>query len=346
MVKKLDQAWVFLGHGLHVLVAALWVVAVLNDGLSAAAVVFAVLYATGMFMSPRWVWLLAVSAAWAWWLYAAPSAAFVAFALFFLVVRFLPIRWAIPCVFAVAAVAVVSLGVEKGWTLGGVIGPVTGSLVALGLGIGFRMLRRETATAERARLAGEIHDTVAQGLVSIQMLLHSVEQKIDRQWGEVPEDLRRDLQLARQTAQANLEDTRRIIAELQPAQLEGADLPTAVRSVVASTPMGERMRCTIDGDARPLAARIEVEIVRITQSLVSNVVKHSHADAAAVTLTYQPDAVRVDVVDNGCGFQPDDARLSPVGLGAVKRKVTTMGGTMDIESEPGHGCGVSIEVPA
>ncbi|QDZ43293.1 sensor histidine kinase [Corynebacterium sp. sy039] len=344
MVNKLDRAWVFLGHGLHFLVALLALVTLVKDGMSWALAAFCFIYIVGMWLRPRGLWLLLVVGAWAVLLASAPTAAFIAFALFFLLIRFLPMRAAIPAVSAVTIIAIGALAYSKGWTVGGVIGPIMGAVVAIGLGIGFRMLRRETAAAERMRLAGEIHDTVAQGLVSIQMLLFSAERRLAEETLTDPQILQ-DLRLARNTAENNLEETRRIIAALQSPSLERGDLPFALQQIVDTTPMGEKLQFGVDGTIRTIPQKTQQEILRITQSLVSNVVKHSHATAARVTLTYQPETLTVDVVDNGRGMDVVSTQFSPVGLAAIQRKTRALGGTMTIESEPGHGCGISVEIP-
>lgn len=347
MLKKLDTVWRFLGHGLHVLTGVLVVIAGMKDGVDWALIAFSVVYAMGIWLRPMRLWLVLVVAAWMGFLYCAPTAAFLAFPLFFLCIGILPMVQATPAVAVITGIAVYALGRFNGWTIGGVIGPITGAMVAIALGIGFRMLRRETAVNERMRLAGEIHDTVAQGLSSIHMLLHSVEARIsalDISHAE-KENLQAQISLARTTALSNLEETRRIIASLQPQQLDQVDLREAIESVVTSTPMGTALRYEVDGSPYLVAPVIQRELLRIAQSLVSNVVKHSQADAARVTLTYLPKAIVLDVVDNGCGMDTENTQWSSVGLAGVYRRVEKLGGSLSFESAPGQGCGVSVNVP-
>lgn len=123
----------------------------------------------------------------------------------------------------------------------------------------------------------------------------------------------------------------------------------ALARVVSTTPMGKSFALTVDGQAYPLRADVQEAIVRMTQSLVSNVVRHAHASAARVTLTYQEDQVSLDVVDNGTGFDVNWDVVnqdSTLGLAGVRRRAMGVGGTMTIESEPGEGCGVAICIPA
>ena len=140
-------------------------------------------------------------------------------------------------------IAICALGLHGGWSVGGVVGPLVGAGVALLIGLGYQALAREAeqrealvreliaargllaatehesgVLAERARLAREIHDTLAQGLSSIQMLLHAAERSDpDRSGIE-------HIRLARETAAANLAEARRFIRELTPPQLDDQTL--------------------------------------------------------------------------------------------------------------------------
>lgn len=367
-VDRLDRLWTYLGHGLHILVAILVVVVIVKQGMDWRIVLFILLYISGAWVRPRWLWFVAVVVAWALMVAVWPSASFIAFALFFLAIGMLPPKVGVPVVGVLTVITVVAIARFNGFEIGGVIGPVVGALVAVALGLGFRMLRREARAraeashhagemGERARVAADIHDTVAQGLSSIHMLLFSVERRLspllsDATTQSPAEDLSRaieEIRLARKTTEENLAETRRIIAALQPAPLEQADLTVALARVVSTTPMGKSFTLSVDGQAYPLRADVQEAIVRMTQSLVSNVVRHAHASAARVTLTYQEDQVSLDVVDNGTGFDVNwDAvnQDSTLGLAGVRRRAMGVGGTMTIESEPGEGCGVAICIPA
>ena len=96
--------------------------------------------------------------------------------------------------------------------------------------------------------------------------------------------------------------------------------------------------------------RTETTLLRIAQGALGNVVKHSEATAALVTLTYDTDEVRLDVVDNGTGFDPAQVAARPRGLGhigldAMRERAKEVGGTLAIESAPGEGTAISVAVP-
>ena len=103
----------------------------------------------------------------------------------------------------------------------------------------------------------------------------------------------------------------------------------------------------VEGTQQQLPMRIEATLLRVAQGAVGNIVKHSGASKARVTLTYNPDEVRVDVVDNGRGFIPDTQPNEPghVGLAAMRRRAAEVGGELTIESTPGDGTAVSVCLP-
>jgi signal transduction histidine kinase len=185
------------------------------------------------------LWLAALSAIWIGLLFLVPEAAYLVFPLFFLYLHLLPMPYGPVAVLVATAVSIVALGLHGGFSVGGVVGPLLGAGVALLIGLGYQELARDAAEREalltellatqdrlaasereqgmleeRARLAREIHDTVAQSLSSIQMLLHAAERAdADRPGAE-------HLRLARETAAASLADTRRFIRELAPPALD------------------------------------------------------------------------------------------------------------------------------
>ncbi len=375
----LSRLWRVLRICLDLLIAVLWLFAVVRgDGWAtwAWAVGFAAVYAAGRFRSdelgpglPTWPWLAALSATFAGLAWNSADAAYLAFPLFFVVMHIAAGWAAVALVVALTLVAIAGIARHGDFGVGGIVGPILGAAVAIGIGLGFRLLMRDALARERAmaelvaaradvaamsrragelderaRLAADIHDTVAQGLSSIQLLLHSVESTLDPD-----EPALERIRMARRVAADNLAETRRIIAALQPAPLSGADLPLALARTCAATPIdaeGTTANFTVDGDPRPLPDDIEAALLRMCQASVGNVVKHSRATRCNVTLTYQPDCVSLDIVDDGVGFDPTAAApAGAVGIAGVRRRVEALGGSMTIESAPGAGCGVSVHVP-
>ncbi|GAA4508914.1 sensor histidine kinase [Actinoallomurus oryzae] len=202
--------------------------------------------------------------------------------------------------------------------------------------------REAGAMAERERLTAEIHDTLAQGFTSILMLLQAAEPRIDSD----PAEARRQLGLAVRTARENLAEARTLVAAVPPAALGDSSLDEAVRRL--SDRLGEELdvdtECVVAGEPRRLAARTEVVLLRTAQEGLANVRKHAKAGRVEIALDYGETAVRLEVSDDGRGFDP--ATASGFGLRGMRDRAGQVGGTLKIASRPGEGTSIIVEVPA
>lgn len=194
---------------------------------------------------------------------------------------------------------------------------------------------------ERQRLAGEIHDTLAQGLVGIVTQLQAAEQTRSR-----PQESSRHLDLARTLARSSLTEARRSVRALRPEQLEQATLAEALGGLVEEWSHQSRIRAELDvvGRPAPTGADTEAAVFRITQEALTNVAKHAGATKVRVTLTYLDDSLLLDVVDNGVGISgtsPQDG----YGLVGMRRRADRVGGRLTIESCPGSGATINLCVP-
>lgn len=196
--------------------------------------------------------------------------------------------------------------------------------------------------AERQRLAGEIHDTLAQGLTSILMLLQAAEPKIVTD----PDEARRHVGLASQTAREGLAEARAMVAALTPTHLETGTLPDALRRLTdrIGAELAVDARFDLRGDARPLPATAEVVLLRVGQEALANVRKHSGAQQVRVTLSYRGDAARLEVTDDGTGFDPDLVN-GGYGLRGMRGRILQAGGSFDVQARPGAGTALAVEVP-
>jgi signal transduction histidine kinase len=199
---------------------------------------------------------------------------------------------------------------------------------------------------ERQRLAGEIHDTLAQNLAGIVTQLQAAE-------GGGGADRGRHVAAATALAREGLSEARRSVHALRPGALEAARLPDALADVTHrwSDREGVPAEMTTTGDPLPLRPEIEVALLRTAQEALANVAKHAHAGRVGLTLSYMGDVVTLDVRDDGAGFDPAarngaSADGSGFGLEAMRRRVLGLAGTLAVESEPGEGTAVSARVPA
>jgi signal transduction histidine kinase len=201
---------------------------------------------------------------------------------------------------------------------------------------------------ERQRMAGEIHDVLAQGLTGIVTQLEAAGQAADR-----PADWRRHLDTAKQLARDSLAEARRSVQALRPQPLVAAALPDALAEVVAGWSARNRVTAELitTGTAQPLLPEIETTLLRTAQEALANVEKHARAGRVALTLSYLEDLVTLDVRDDGRGFDPSAPPARRIegggfGLAAMRERVLRIAGTLEVESEPGGGTAISACVPA
>ncbi|SHG74427.1 sensor histidine kinase [Streptoalloteichus hindustanus] len=347
----------------------------------AASAVCGLLYAVGPLL-PRLrrsrraaaLWLAAVGGCWLALLALSPDAVWVAFPLYFLQLHLLSRRVGLAAVAATAAAAIAGFAAHQhSFGPAMAIGPALGAAVAVAVVWGYQALYREsehrrglieelTATradlaaaqhtagvlAERDRLAREIHDTLAQGLSSIQLLLRAAERALP----QAPQHAARHIDQARQAAVDNLAEARRFVAALTPPTLEGTTLAGALERLCATTSARHRLttRFHLTGDPVPLTTAHEVALLRIAQSALANTVGHAQASTADLTLSYLGDHVALDVVDDGRGFDParlpaSDPETGGFGLAAMRARAEALGGALTIESAPGHGTALAAQVP-
>jgi len=196
--------------------------------------------------------------------------------------------------------------------------------------------------AERQRLAGEIHDTLAQGLTSIVMLLQAADAELDSDRGEA----RRHVGLATQTAREGLAEARAMVAALTPTHLDSGPLHEAMERLTSriAAELGVSARFEVRGQARPLSATAEVVLLRAGQEALANVRKHAHARDVCVILSYDERAVRLDVRDDGSGFDPEQVN-GGYGLRGMRSRIVQVGGSLLVRARPGEGTSLSVEVP-
>jgi signal transduction histidine kinase len=193
--------------------------------------------------------------------------------------------------------------------------------------------------AERQRLAADIHDTLAQGFTSILMLIQAAQAELSGKHRQAM----RQLDLAARTARENLEEARALVADLAPAQLDDGTLADALRRLAQAPDLGATFH--LDGSPRPLPVATEVVLLRVCQEALANVRKHAQAGAATVRLGYQAGTVRLEVSDDGKGFDPGQVS-GGYGLRGMRTRVGEAGGTLTVTSSPGAGTHVSATVQA
>ncbi|WP_354639980.1 sensor histidine kinase [Kitasatospora camelliae] len=341
--------------------------------------------------------LAAMLAVWTVLVLMAPSFAWCSIPLIYTVLRTLPARAAIPLVTALTALVVIAeIQLAKGFDP--TLPLLPPAVAALATAVFLYMERqsarqreliddliatrrelaaierREGALAERERLAVEIHDSLAQGLSSQQMLLQAAE----RTWTEDPGTARTHVRTATAIAARNLAEARRFVHDLAPADLaERGTLDAALRALAdrEAAESGLPVRFHLDGTPVAMPAAAQAALLRIAQGALANVREHAGATAAAITLSYLGDQAVLDVADDGRGFPAGEASADPAadpsgdpsstlstdlsadlsgdpsragrghGLPAMRARLRQLGGTLTIESAPGEGTVVSAAIP-
>ncbi|TQE17190.1 sensor histidine kinase [Streptomyces ipomoeae] len=197
--------------------------------------------------------------------------------------------------------------------------------------------------AERARIARDLHDTLAQELAGSRMLL----QAADRDWDRRPDLARTQVRTVADALGANLAETRTIIRDLTPPALEHDDLAAALRSLCArdsATP--SRVVFRTEGEPGHLPCEGAAALLRVAQGLLANAREHAHARHVWVTLDHRDDTtVTLEVRDDGVGFDPAAASTSAstrpgdrgLGLTAGRERLHALGGSLTVRSAPGRG---------
>ncbi|WP_328731306.1 sensor histidine kinase [Streptomyces caniferus] len=324
------------------------------------------------------LWLAAVALLWLVLLALTQDGVWLAFPLFFVQLHLLPLRAALPAVAATTVAAVAGFARHTHTlSVGTVLGPALGAAVAVAVVLGYEALYRESeqrrrlieeltaarselaaaehaagVLAERERLAREIHDTLAQGLSSIQLLLRAAERALP-QW---PDTALGHVRQARTAAVGNLAEARRFVRALSPPDLAAGSLPAALERLCATTARTSPLavHCQVSGVPTALPTTHEVALLRIAQSALANTVRHAGAGRAELTLSYMGTEVALDVVDDGAGFVPDEvpapgsaaaADGTGFGLAAMRARARALQGTLVVESAPGEGTAVAVTLP-
>ena len=332
---------------------------------AAACALYAVIAVLAQRRRPWALWMFVLVAVWAVLVVSAPSFAWCSFALFFLCR--IAFTGAVAYAAAGATAAATAAGLFRlsdGTDLAMLLGPLAVGVlltliydriehdaaeqrrlhreVSLAQGQLAASERRAGTIAERERVSREIHDTVTQGLASSLLLLEAAH----RGWPDPAS--RQDLRQAGELLRRNLSDTRSLVHELASPGLDASPLPAALLQAAAQYVPDARLLVT--GDPRPVPPEVRHTLLRVVQSAAANIKLHASASTATITLGFLPDAVTLDIYDDGTGFDP--AAVAPpsdaggYGLRAMRRRVEQLGGDFSVESAPGEGTVVAAQLPA
>jgi signal transduction histidine kinase/ligand-binding sensor domain-containing protein len=200
---------------------------------------------------------------------------------------------------------------------------------------------------ERQRIAGELHDGLGQDLLVI-----ASQAQLGLSQGENPPATATRLKDIADTAKQALQQARRMSHNLRPGLVEELGLTKAIQATLQKAGQASGLSITINLENVDdlLASEFEVNLYRITQEILNNVLKHANASEARFTLSKECGGLRLVAQDNGKGFDMTVLESTPpdergFGLRQIAERAKMMGGRLDIESRPGHGTLLRVEIP-
>lgn len=339
------------------------------------AAVFAGLYLAGTVLHHRgkefprtagWAWLAVVGALWMALVWSSTTFAWLEFPLVMLVCYLLPAPVGILVSLAAGAFTVFVMAPES--DVAGIIGPTIGTLVAVVASFAYQALRAEAehyrqlaarleatqmelaesqyqagALQERTRLAREVHDTMAQGLSSIVLFGRVAAGHLESGDPARKDKAQEILCTIVDTASENLAEARRFVSANSP---EAAPLGERLEAVAASARSRQKaidapfdITLVAEGTDQITGAAADV-VERVVREGVSNIVRHSHAGKAVVTVEKLGNVATVDVFDDGNGVK----RPAGHGLTGLRARVAEVGGTLELESSP-RGTVLAARIP-
>lgn len=212
----------------------------------------------------------------------------------------------------------------------------------------YRRSRQAAILDERNRVAREIHDSLAQGLIGIIVQLEAVDRLTQRRPEQAVKALLRALNLARHS----LQEARRSVWGLRPRTLEDQTLAEAIGNHITTVQETGSLvlRFSTSGEERALSPDVETNLFRITQEALNNVQRHAQAHNAHVHLSFEGEQVRLVVQDDGIGLLPANLSAPPNGDGGfgligMQERASLLGGEMHVSSVPAEGTQVEVIVP-
>ena len=200
---------------------------------------------------------------------------------------------------------------------------------------------------ERKRLARELHDETSQTLSALAM-------KIETALAAWPSPPSRDrLVEAKGLTVRTLEELHRLIFDLRPSVLDDLGLLSAIRWYAERhlEPRGISVRCEFSGFGGRLMPELETALFRVAQEAITNIAKHSGAETVLIQCLERDGRVSIEIEDDGKGFSPESlpppaARERGLGLLGMRERVELFGGTLELDSAPGSGTRIAVNVPA
>ncbi len=197
---------------------------------------------------------------------------------------------------------------------------------------------------ERRAIARELHDSVGQSLTAIRLQLQLLSQQT------LPPT--QSAELAQQTlamTDHTINEVRRAVNRLGPTVVQELGLPSALKRLCHSLPTETTIDLTVlwpESDEERPPLRMENVLYRIAQEAIHNITKHADAQDVSVTLTHDQDVVTLRVEDNGKGFDNKPTVIEGHGLRSIRERCELLNGTLTVQTHPGQGTMLQVDLPA
>lgn len=218
----------------------------------------------------------------------------------------------------------------------------------------YQILLQHTLTAqedERKRIARELHDETSQAITSLTLSLQAVIGMVETK-GTVDADVLERLRMVHSYMVRVGNDIVKLMKELRPTLLDELGMPAAIHRYAKDSlqSQGINVSAQFKGTDRRFPPEIEVTLFRVAQGIIGNIMKHSNAKNASISLDCDADRCVLQIEDDGRGFDVTKlTKVDPSGRGAglftMKERVKLVGGSCRVESRPGQGTRVTVNIP-
>lgn len=205
------------------------------------------------------------------------------------------------------------------------------------------MAQQAQALAQRQQLAADLHDSITQSLYGLVAFSEAGQAQIER--GDLPA-LQKTITRINAEARQALKEMRLFLHELRPSVLETEGLVGALHQRLAAVEGRSDVQARLLADETirlPLA--VEEALYRIAQEALNNALRHAHSANVTVYLGREDGQVVLEVIDDGCGFDPQAVGADRMGLANIRARAAAVGGEFKIHSAPGHGTRLKVSVP-
>ncbi|TDQ40480.1 HAMP domain-containing sensor histidine kinase [Aureibacillus halotolerans] len=202
-------------------------------------------------------------------------------------------------------------------------------------------MKQKAVNEERQRLARELHDAVSQQLFAISMMSSALQQTIA---DDSP--AQKQIEAVERMAGTAQSEMRALLLHLRPAHLEGKGLVEGLEELLME--LHSKQEVDIEwhmGSPSHIPKGVEDHLFRVSQEALSNILRHSQASKILFKVTTVQKQLRIEIADNGIGFNVEQQRTSSYGLKTMQERIIEVGGVLEIHSLPNKGTTIHIKVP-